>query len=93
MLFLANFADFRPILSTFPRSVTFLESMPDVDRICTTFPIIQDEILENMESFIVNLGLPEGSTGVRINTPVTEVFILDDNGKLQLISYNIKNSI
>ena len=34
-----------------------------------------------MEYFVVDLILPQGTTGIRLDLPATEVFILDDDGK------------
>ena len=63
----------------FIRFVTFLSGNTE-NRTCFTITILQDDIYENSESFTIPLSLGQGISGVEIDPPVTEVFILDEEG-------------
>ena len=60
--------------------VTFTESTR-LRRKCFNITVLQDMIYENTESLMVNLEHGKGTTRVRIEPSVTEVSILDSNGK------------
>ena len=70
--------DFREVVLPFTGSVAFLASFPEENRTCFLIPIFQDDVYEYRETFNITLSLGIGVTGVTIDPPVTEVFILDD---------------
>ena len=69
--------DFRESVAPFTGSVFFFEGSSK-NRSCFLVPIFQDDIYENRESFNITLSLSMGVTLVKIDLPVTEVFILDE---------------
>ena len=53
----------------------------DVRRQCFGIFILDDDVYEGTETFEINLILDLSTSGVIIDPPVTEVTILDDDGK------------
>ena len=56
-------------------------SDPSTHRQCFEVNIIDDEALEDTERFSLDLGLARGNIPVIVSPDISEVEILDDDGK------------
>ena len=77
--------DFREVRPPFVRTVSFSPSVGsgNIRRRCFNLFLLDDSVYESTESFALDL-VPEASTtGVQVNPDITEVFILDNDGKNQ----------
>ena len=85
-MFIDSSADYLSI------SVAFIFFEPSIGslfsrRQCITTQFFQDNIYENTESFALDLILDSTTTGVLVDPNVTEVFLLDVDGKKYLCLY------
>ena len=83
----ADFLDFSPIISSFQH---FPPSLPEeglTRKTCFDVVITDDASCENTESFTISLELDTFTqqSGIRVDPSITEIFIVDDDGKFNVM--------
>ena len=78
--YLTGFLDFSPIF----KLQMFAPSLWGINRACFDVLISDDDLYENTESFTILLELDSFTPqhGAVVEPPVTEIFIIDNDGKL-----------
>ena len=79
-LFLEPFTDFLPIsdeLIIFEPSI----GSEDVRRRCFSTMFFPDRVDDNIRSYAFDLTLDASTSGGRVNPDVTEIFVIDQEGK------------